>query len=1364
MPLKNLPKRIANLRPGRTALGYALFGLLWVAIENRLFSPPAEHTTSALLAYLLPDISLVLLSATIIYLLLYHRPASAALPASPPVGQPLHRGYLLLLLVILLAVSPLITLGVKYFYLPRIEQDAYVNLQLVSRIKVVQFERWRDSRVGDAEVLAADRGFAASTAALLREDTPSHRAAIAQRFAALISAYEYESIALLDAQGNELLVQGRSVASNTIQRQLTAQSRSGKVVHSDLYTIGERVQLDIVAPIIKPAATGLASTIRDPSPDIVAYVIVHTGIDRQILPRVLSWPSSSSSARIVIARQADGQEALIHYHTGTPRKTTFTLRPLTASSPYASAKRTLGIDYRQREAYVNIEPIQGSAWRMVGQIDKSEVMAPLDTLLAWIASLTLIAVALLIGAILLLLRQQQRTHALELLTESSERDRLLKRFYDMPFIGMAVIDIESKRWTQVNERLCEMLGYEAHELLRMTWIDITHPEDLERDLELNQAFIDGKLDHILIEKRLLHRSGKSLIVRIEANAIRDLQGKIEHYLVAVEDITERRTAENALRQQEEFNRVLLNNQADGVVACDADMRLVVFNNIARQWHGLDPREIPPEQWSHYFGLYDASGEHELQAHEIPLVRAFNGEQLQHAGMVIKAQGQAPRFVSCSATAFFDDQGKKLGAVAIMRDITEIQAQDRALRESETLFQALARVAPAGIFRTNAMGANTYINRRGLEILGLTTEADALGSGWARHLHPDDTEPLLQAWKIAFSQRATFSAEYRFLHPDGKLIWVKGEAQVESDDKGTFLGYVGTITDITAIKQSEENLRMAAAVFDNTREGIMVTDQASRILSVNRAFSEITQYDAAEVIGKTPKLLQSGKHEAHFFEAMWQALNTEGYWQSEIWNRRKNGELYPQLLSISVIRDPLGAVQNYVGIFADITNLKASEARLDFLAHHDPLTNLPNRLRLISNLEHAIQVAQREQKQLALLMLDLDRFKDVNDTFGHLAGDELLQHAAKRLTRRLRGADTVARLGGDEFTILLEDINLVSDSAKVADSIIKALEAPCKLANNVEVHIGVSIGISIYPEHGSTALELLQHADAALYQAKAAGKGCYRYFSETLTKAARDRFSIESRLRAAIEKDQLALYYQPKIDIASGKIVGAEALIRWIDPVEGVIMPGSFISVAEETGMISRIGEWVIRTACAQGRHWLDQGLPPMAFSVNISANQLHHGDLYRTIRDILAETGFPATSLELELTESILMQREKEVLETLSQIRSAGVVIGIDDFGTGYSSLAYLKSFPLDVLKIDRGFVADIEYDADDRAITATIIAMAHTLGMQVVAEGVENEAQLTFLKTLQCDIYQGYLISKPLPADAFETFMREYGNRSGAV
>lgn len=1352
MPLKRFSRHFASLRPRDVALGYLIFGVLWVAAENRLHLLAQQTPSLSIIGNLLPDLGLVLLTSALLYYLLsltletsQHEPALH--PSQLSHGRDRNL-YIALVIITLLTVSPLITLGVKYLYTPSIEQETYANLRVISKIKVVQFERWRDSRIGDAEVLIADQGFTEIVERLLTQPLPEHQDLVRKRFQAMISAYEYEGLALLDAQGRQRLLVGKAVALDSVKAQLIdSVGRDMKAQHSDLYTVEDRIQLDVMAPVIK---------MRSGHPEILAYVLVHTGIDRQILPRVLSWPSASSSAEIVIVKNEAGKESIIHADPNIKRKTALTERSESAHSAYTGASALTAKDYRGRDSYMTLEAIEGSSWRMVGQISRDEVMAPLHRLLLWIAGVSLVAVGMILLAFLLLFRQLKRTHQLELMAENSERDRLLKRFYDMPFIGMAVIDSWSKRWVQVNDRFCEMMGYEAHELLKMTWVDITHPDDLQRDLELNQAFIDGKIDHIRLEKRLIHRTKRTVIVHIEANAVRDGQGQIEHYLVAIEDITERRMAEDALRTQEEFNRVLLNNQVDGVIACDANMNLVLFNNVAKQWHGLDPRGVPPERWSQYFGLYDADGIRELHIHEIPLVRAFNGEHLQHEGIVIKAKGQPARFVSCSATAFFDDHGKKLGAVAIMRDVTEILERNRALRESETLFQTLARVAPAGIFRTDKFGGITYVNQRGLEIAGLTHE-EAQGGGWVRNLHPDDRETISAAWKNAFDQRINFSAEYRFLHPDGKVIWVKGEGQVEKDDKDQFLGYVGTVTDITAIKNSEESLRMASTVFENTREGIMVTDSRSRILSVNPAFSEITQYEASEVIGKTPKLLESGRHGTQFFQAMWQSLETEGYWQSEIWNRRKNGDIYPQLLSISVIRDRHGEIMNYVGIFADITQIKASEARLEFLAHHDPLTSLPNRLRLLSNLDHAIQVAQREHRQIALLMLDLDRFKDVNDTFGHLAGDELLQHTAKRLTRRLRGADTVARLGGDEFTILLEDINDQADCGKVADSIIKALEAPCKLSNNIEVRIGVSIGISIYPDHGSNALELLQHADAALYQAKSSGKGCYRYFSEHLTKAARDRFSIEARLRQAIIQQQLTLYYQPKIDTATGQITGAEALIRWIDPVEGLIPPVQFISVAEETGLINIIGEWVLREACRQGKAWIDQGLPPLSISVNISANQLHHGDLYENIRAILDETGFPPASLELELTESILMQREKEVLDTLNQIRAAGVILGIDDFGTGYSSLAYLKSFPLDVLKIDRSFVRDIERDQDDRAITATIISMAHNLEMKVVAEGVETPDQLAFLQAHHCDIFQGYLASRPIPALEFEAFIREH-------
>jgi diguanylate cyclase (GGDEF)-like protein/PAS domain S-box-containing protein len=568
-------------------------------------------------------------------------------------------------------------------------------------------------------------------------------------------------------------------------------------------------------------------------------------------------------------------------------------------------------------------------------------------------------------------------------------------------------------------------------------------------------------------------------------------------------------------------------------------------------------------------------------------------------------------------------------------------------------------------------------------------------------------------------------------------------------------YVIGVRDITERKASEKHLRQAAAIFENTREGVMLTDVNMRILRVNPAFTNITSYTEAEVLGNTPAMLHSGRHDNQFYAAMWASIKETGHWQGEIWNRRKDGEIYPELLSISTIQNPTGEVINYVGVFTDISKLKASESRLEFLAHHDPLTGLPNRLLLLSRLQHAIETSQRGGKLLALLMIDLDRFKDVNDSFGHLAGDELLQQVAERITSRLRDIDTVSRLGGDEFTVLLEDIAQPEDAARIANVIIAALGEPWCLANGAEVRIGASVGISLFPQHGNKAEELLQQADTALYQAKDEGRGRFKYFSEDLTHAARERINLEVRLRRAIDQGELRVFYQPQVDIVSGHIVGAEALVRWQDPVEGLIPPLRFIPVAEETGLINAIGNWVLKETCRQGKRWIDAGLPQLTLAVNLSPHQFLHSNIDEIVATVLAETGFPATHLELELTEGALMERETEAIQILNRLRVQGVRLAIDDFGTGYSSLAYLKLFPLNVLKIDKSFIDDIPHHRDDMEITATIIAMAHTLRLKVLAEGVETKAQLEFLQAQGCDLYQGYLTSPAVTAEAFEKLLK---------
>lgn len=635
--------------------------------------------------------------------------------------------------------------------------------------------------------------------------------------------------------------------------------------------------------------------------------------------------------------------------------------------------------------------------------------------------------------------------------------------------------------------------------------------------------------------------------------------------------------------------------------------------------------------------------------------------------------------------------------------------------------------------------------------------------WRRLIHQDDAVKARSCFMAALrNESQNFSVELRLRHKAGHYVPVLSRYMVERNGDGATAIVSGTNMDLTEQKRAEERLRQAAAVFETTREGVIIADADKRILMVNNAFCAITGYAEEEVVGKSFDILSSGRHTAEFEHDVWTETSISGHWQGEVWSRRKNGEIYPELRSISEVRSQGGIVVNYVAVFADVSRIKASERQLEYLAHHDSLTHLPNRLLLLSHLEQSIRYAHRENHRVALLMLDLDRFKDVNDSYGHAAGDDLLKQVAERLTSRLRGMDTVARLGGDEFTIIMKQISEPEDAALVATEIMRVLNKPWTLPNNIEVHIGASIGISIYPDHGETTQDLLQHADAALYQAKHDGRGRFRYFTQGMTYAARERLDMEARLHRAIENDELRVVFQPQIDIATGHIVGAEALVRWQDPAEGLIPPARFIPIAESSSLIDSISEWVLRQSCMQGKQWIDAGFSRLTIAVNISPRQLQHDGLIDTVSRILAETGFPATCLELELTESALMERN--VADLLNSIRALGVRLAIDDFGTGYSSLSYLKRFPLDVLKIDKGFVDDIPHGTDRGAIAAAIVAMGHTLGFKVLAEGVENEGQLLFLQSLGCDMFQGYLASRPVSADAFETLLAQSGTTLRAL
>jgi diguanylate cyclase (GGDEF)-like protein/PAS domain S-box-containing protein len=560
--------------------------------------------------------------------------------------------------------------------------------------------------------------------------------------------------------------------------------------------------------------------------------------------------------------------------------------------------------------------------------------------------------------------------------------------------------------------------------------------------------------------------------------------------------------------------------------------------------------------------------------------------------------------------------------------------------------------------------------------------------------------------------------------------------------------------IRTLEKQDRDIRQAAMVFESTGEGVIITDPQARIVAINQAFSQSSEYQQDEIAGRHILALISKRHRKAFYDEMLATLSQTGRWQGEIYTRKKSGDSCLEWLTVNVVRDNQGNVSQYVAIFSDVAIVKRSLQQLDHLAHHDTLTGLPNRLLLQDRLNHAIHRAHREHHQLAVLFLDLDRFKNINDTLGHTVGDQLLRIFATRLSSQIREGDTVARLGGDEFMILLEDYRASEDARVVAKKVLDSLNEAFNITGQ-KLFITASIGISLYPDNGVTVDELVRNSDAAMYRAKEKGKNNYQFYTRDLTVVARENLRLESSLRLALERDEFVLYYQPKWNTKTGEITGVEALLRWHHRERGLIEPAGFLSALEDCGLILPVGKWILQTACMQAQAWQEQGLSAIQMSINLSGQQIVDGSLLQTVTDSLAESRLDPQYLELELTEGFIMQQPDEVIVLLDSLRAMGVSIAIDDFGTGHSSLSYLKQLPVQKLKIDRSFVRDIPADLDDMAITSAIVALGHRLQMSIVAEGVETEEQLAFLTDEACEEAQGYLFSRPLPENELRPLLQ---------
>lgn len=1099
--------------PWLIVLLYVALSTLWIAVAGYLISLMLEDPVLWSRADLAKELVLIAISSILFYVLLKlgrdtsTREGNAA--ASAPAGFRLNR--LMWAFFSLAMVAPIISIVIVKVYGPEIEQGAYADLQTIVDLKAEQIELWLAERHNDAEALLASQALIERVVDLKRRGNAHELELIRNRLEAVRQAYSYESVILLDAESQPLLVLGEKHELPPVTHELLSTALRSRQIQSTDFFLDENGKplLDIAVPLIAKR------TNKDP----VAVVLLRADLEQFLLPLVEKWPRISRSGEILLV---DQKNETVNYlnklHRFQRTHSTQGYHALIASDELAGAIATRdekqgtvhGIDYQGEEVLAAYRPLTGTGWLLLAKIDQNEVLAQLWTLVFWMSGIILIAVTAVSVVLLLLWRQQQRAHQLALIIHTAEQDRLLKYFYDLPFIGMAITSPDTKRWLRFNNQFCEMMGYSGEELAKKTWVEVTHPDDVTKGNAERERIMKGESEGYAMNKRFIRKDGSVIFANVDVKCVRNDDGTVHYFVAMIRDITEQERRKTEILAARRQLQATLDAIPDLLFELDAD-------GCVHAWHSARRTEFP----------------------------TVSGESLV---------------------------GKKV-----------------------------ADVLPAG------------------------------------------------AVDIILS------------------------ALAEAQEKGLSSG-----------KQLELRL--------------------------------------------------PGREDKWWFE-----------------------------LSVSRKHVDSATGPRFIVLARDITERKASEQRILHLAHYDSLTGLPNRALLADRMRVAINRAARQAKRLAVLFVDLDRFKAINDSLGHDVGDHLLKAVAERMQTSIRSVDTVSRVGGDEFVVLLNEIETAEDAARVAQKIIDGLSQPYQIEKH-ELLLTGSIGICIYPDNGKEPNILLRNADASMYTAKEAGHNRYQFYSEDMTARAIERLSLEHDLRGAVERGEMFLVYQPQIELATGRIIGVEVLMRWRHPARGLISPVRFIPVAEDTGLILSIGEWGLRESCRQARLWHERGLLNACISVNVSAVQFRQTDFVGIIENALQESGLTPANLELELTESAVMQGAEPALSKLRELDALGVKVAIDDFGTGYSSLAYLRQFTVDRLKIDQSFVRDVPGNNDAEAIAAAIVAMGLNLGFRIIAEGVETEAQAKFLQSVLCKEGQGYLFAWPMTADEFEAWIATWQNRAGST
>jgi len=879
--------------------------------------------------------------------------------------------------------------------------------------------------------------------------------------------------------------------------------------------------------------------------------------------------------------------------------------------------------------------------------------------------------------------------------------------------------------------------------------------------------INDLVERVRTEKGIVVLAEDSMLIASNGNRyqiyengapIYDDANEIIGVVLVFMDITQEHELKNCLNENALRLQRVVDTSMDAVIVIDEQGMVKEWNPAAEKIFGWSYAEI-----------------RELPLHDLIIPKEFRQRHLQGIQKLIKndeTSFTSKRIetlalhrdghtfpIDLAMTSIKTENGWVFNA--FIRDLSDHKNNEKLIKKHNVILRETQRIAKLGYWEFDLVNGVLEWSDEIFRMLDLDPATSRPSYGlFINKVHPEDRERVDAAFGESLKSKLPYNIIHRIVSDKGIRI-VHEHGDTSYDDDGEPVRSRGMVQDITERVDNLDELRLAATMF-RTHAGILITDKNGTIVRVNPAFEEMTGYSSKELVGKNPRIFQSGKQSKEFYEVMKSKLLATGVWQGELWNKRKDGTLFAEWLTITEVKDEAGEVTNYVGTSQDVTERKHAETQIEHLAYHDDLTGLANRRLLVDRLQQNIVTGKRNNEFGAVLILDLDRFKDLNDSLGHSVGDDVLRGVASRLKEIVREGDTVARLGGDEFVVVLssvgKDLSKIGlDVQAIAEKIRSSLSQPYKLKDG-QCFSNASIGISLFPENSGDIEDILKHADTALYRAKAQGRNAVCFYQPSMQAEVDERLAISDGLRDAIENNEFVLYYQPQVNDC-GELLGAEALIRWQHPEQGVISPNQFIPVAEDTGLILEIGQWVLQEATRQVAEWQSAGIckkQSLRLAVNVSPRQFAQKDFVAQTLSVFKDAGVSPDCIELEVTESMLMHDLDDVSHKMQELRSHGIRISIDDFGTGYSSLAYLKKLPLDQLKIDQSFICDITTDDNDAVVVETIIAMARHLGLSVIAEGVENQGQFDFLIEKGCNAFQGYYFYRPLNAEDFAVFIRE--------